>query len=350
MRVPRPAPGSLLVIQPGALGDTLLSLPAIRALRAGSPSDDLVLVTQREAGELLRDCGEIDAVVPIEGPGLTELLAGQAPASQVLRQTLLRCTLAVGWMNDPDGGLQAALGRAGCRRRRVRALATGAFQAVHQADRYLETVAGLVPVAVAPRALRVPPPVVEGGRRRLHQAGWSGREPLVVLHAGSGSPHKCADPGLFASAMRAWHSRGVSTVLLAGPADAEHLAAVTKGCTVPPMIVRGCDLRTVAGVLQHAALYVGYDSGITHLAAALGLAVIGLYGPTDPTRWAPREVNVRILRGAPCECPDWEAVQSCIEKPCLRIPAEALLEACEKQLAKRGAVTPGELQRSCEAL
>jgi len=51
----------------------------------------------------------------------------------------------------------------------------------------------------------------------------------------------------------------------------------------------------VAGLLRRAALYVGNDSGITHMAAAVGVPVVALFGPTDPARWAPQGGRVEVL-------------------------------------------------------
>ncbi len=334
MITPHHRRATILVIQPGALGDTLLSRPALGALRTGYPDHDLVLVAKGEVGRLLQACGEVDVAEPIEGAGLAELLAGQEPSSPDLRDALGRCVLAVCWVPDEDGGLQAAFARAGCPRVRIRRLSTGGFLAVHQTDRYLETIADLVPAALTPMDLSVPHTLADAGHLRLRRAGWAGRGPLVVLHAGSGSAHKCADPGLFASTIAAWQRQEMSPVLLAGPADDEHVDAVVRRCPRPPMVIAGCDLLTIAGLLTHASLYLGYDSGLTHLAAALGVPVIGLYGPTDPERWGLRHPRAKMLTGGRCGCLDWHQVRVCPTRPCLQVPAEILLASAQAQLAE----------------
>jgi ADP-heptose:LPS heptosyltransferase len=89
--------------------------------------------------------------------------------------------------------------------------------------------------------------------------------------------------------------RGASAVLVTGEADRPLLDALRAGAPGIPLI---CDqpLIDVAGVLAQCAGFLGNDSGLTHLAAALGLPVVALFGPTDPSTWGPRGPYVRILR------------------------------------------------------
>ncbi len=80
--------------------------------------------------------------------------------------------------------------------------------------------------------------------------------------------------------------------------------------------VRFGDLGELASWLSGARLYIGNDSGITHLAAAVGIPTLALFGPTDPAKWAPRGQNVTVLRSDPIE----------------NLPVEAVLEAANRQL------------------
>jgi ADP-heptose:LPS heptosyltransferase len=109
----------------------------------------------------------------------------------------------------------------------------------------------------------------------------------------------------------------------------------------------------VAGILAHIDLFVGHDSGLTHLAAALHLSTVALFGPTDPRRWAPRGPQVTVLTGDGCRCQGWDAIEACLDKPCLQIPAEKLIQACKEELRRQERVlcgihgkTTGRLVRS----
>jgi hypothetical protein len=93
-------------------------------------------------------------------------------------------------------------------------------------------------------------------------------------------------------------------------------------------VLRDLNLSLLAGVIAQAELFLGHDSGVTHLSSLLGVPTVALFGPTNPDRWAPRSNQVTVLRTAPCLCSSWEAVQACAEKPCLAVPVEQLIGRC----------------------
>lgn len=78
-----------------------------------------------------------------------------------------------------------------------------------------------------------------------------------------------------------------------------------------PNAVRFDNLYELACWLATARLYIGNDSGITHLAAAVGTRVIALFGPTDPSIWAPRGQNVRVIAQPTLESITVEEVVAC---------------------------------------
>jgi ADP-heptose:LPS heptosyltransferase len=94
--------------------------------------------------------------------------------------------------------------------------------------------------------------------------------------------------------------------------------------TQPP-VLRDLSLSLLVGVLAQTDLYIGNDSGVTHLAAIVGVRTVAVFGPTDPSRWAPSGSHVTILRGASCVCPTWDAVKTCHGKPCLDLDVEETL-------------------------
>jgi ADP-heptose:LPS heptosyltransferase len=97
-------------------------------------------------------------------------------------------------------------------------------------------------------------------------------------------------------------------------------------------------LLSVAGVTAHASLFVGHDSGLTHLAARLHVPTLALFGPTDPRRWAPRGPHVTVLAGTACRCEGWDEIRACREKSCLQISAETILGTCERMLQQQNLV------------
>jgi ADP-heptose:LPS heptosyltransferase len=91
-------------------------------------------------------------------------------------------------------------------------------------------------------------------------------------------------------------------------------------------------LRTLAALLRRGKCFIGNDSGITHLAAAVGTPSIALFGPTDPGVWGPRGENVSIIRGetdcSPCTP---ETLRGCTRQRCLEnIKVETVFKVMER--------------------
>jgi ADP-heptose:LPS heptosyltransferase len=125
------------------------------------------------------------------------------------------------------------------------------------------------------------------------------------------------------------HQKGTFPVLLEGPSDGQLVNRVQQLLEVAVPVLKNAELSTVAASISQARLYIGHDSGITHLAAALSIPTIACFGPTKPSRWAPLGNTVTVLTGDTCRCPDWGSVMNCREQTCLRIPPERIVEACQ---------------------
>jgi hypothetical protein len=149
-------------------------------------------------------------------------------------------------------------------------------------------------------AVTVPEVVQRRAAARLRDAGVLPRR-FLAIHPGSGSRRKNWPLERFAEVARRGAALGIGALWLRGPAEIE------RGLTIPPggTEVENLDLPTLAGVLQSAALYLGNDSGISHLAAAVGAPAVVLFGPSDSGVWGPRGSDVRIISTAsacaPCD-------------------------------------------------
>ncbi len=334
---------TITIIHPGTLGDVLLSLPAVKALRASFPGRKFGLLAGSEVGKLLQACGEIEQFFPLESDALASLLgdhamsSSQASASQALHEWLNRCDLAVCWMADRDGRLARRLGDLGVDRVIVGSPLSPDYRAAHQADRFIEIIREAVTANGYEGKLNIHDKVLEAAKGRLEAVGVLGKQPLAIVHPGSGSPHKCSEPTLLAGAVEWLRAHGAVPVLVGGPADDEKLAEVSGRCADCPPVFQGLDVLSMAGLLAQAQLFLGHDSGLTHLAAALHLPTVALFGPTDSNRWAPRGLHVSVLSGASCLCRErgWQAVQQCPDKPCLRVPVESLVLACKQGLQRQ---------------
>jgi Glycosyltransferase family 9 (heptosyltransferase) len=119
-------------------------------------------------------------------------------------------------------------------------------------------------------------------------------ERFVALHPGSGSKRKNWPAERFAALAEAL-APGEAFALIDGPADHDVCARVV---TLSPraVVVRDRPARNLGSFLSHARLFVGNDSGVSHLAAAVGAPTLALFGPTDPAIWGPEAPLARTLR------------------------------------------------------
>jgi ADP-heptose:LPS heptosyltransferase len=325
----------VLVIHPGAVGDVLLARPVLHLLRRRFPSHEIALLAGQAVGMLLRDGREIDRIFPLESTHLTELFAGSRNVHLQFSAWLATCDFAVGWLQDTEGVVADTLRILGVEHVYVKSPASPDLLSEHQAARYLEVIEGRVVGITACKPLALSSTLLERGRQVLQQFDRGRQERLVVIHPGSGSAYKCMEALRIIPVIEWLRQEGTTPMLLEGPADREPVAQVVAAMTVGLPVIRERDLSAVAALLSHADLYIGNDSGMTHLAAALSVSTIACFGPTSPRRWAPLGLRLSILTGVPCGCPTRNDVERCQVRVCLHIAAECIIEACRTQLMKQ---------------
>ncbi len=319
-----------VIVHPGGLGDVLLSVPAIRYLRQSFPSHELVLISERQVAGLLLACGKVDLAYPLDSSLLAELLAGVDCLSGRSRDRLAGCDLTVVWQADPDGACASALQRLGIKRIIVESPFSSRLRTNHQSERFLETLSPSASIREGSSSLQLPDEVLELGRSIVHCLNIRG--PIAAVHPGSGSSHKCCSPESLAATIDGLQRAGLTPVVVQGPADATQVQQVMAKSHAPIPLLRDLELRVMAGVLAYCGLFLGHDSGLTHLASCLDVPTIALFGPTNPSRWAPLGRRVTVVAGSSCICTTSEMVRLCAEKPCLRIPSEQVLAACLQTL------------------
>ncbi len=287
-----PRPPRLLVLRGGALGDFIVTLPVLSALRNRWPNAHIELIGYPHVAELARIGGLVDAVGSLHGAGIARFfgLRPQFPDEQ--RAYIRSFDIVFNFFHDPDDTVRTNLESAGARH-----VVSGSplVRDLHAVDHLLKPLeslaiyeAGAIPALALPQAERA------AGRERLHAAAAS---PAWIIHPGSGSPQKNWPIGRFIDTARRLKNAGRSAVFLVGEADEQVREALARNA---PDFSRmeGLSVCEAAQTLSAAAGYLGNDSGISHLAAALGAPTVALFGPTDPALWAPRGPHVTILRAA----------------------------------------------------
>jgi heptosyltransferase-3 len=262
---------STLAIHPGALGDVLLAVPALRALKTEHPAEPLVLGAQPRVGALLAALRIVDQAVPFDALRLDTLFVedGAVTPSDALR----RGQRVICWFGARDPVFT----------RRLRALLPGAIVASASGDgadpvwRHLLATVDAVPEG-SPAPCDPLPEARQAGRDALVRAGWRTGTRLVVAHPGAGGRGKRWSVEGFAQVLAPLCARPDLTVVLhEGPADADAAAALSARLGGDARLLRGLSLVELAGALAQAAAYLGNDSGVSHLAAAVGVPSVILF-------------------------------------------------------------------------
>lgn len=267
----------VLVIFPGALGDLLLLAPSIATLmHRGARVEISVQRALRPVVELVL---RIPAGPPVDGVEMGALYA--AASSAALARWVRGADVVHAWLGRDAHELARGLRDHG-----------GAAVVLHSVVRgdgprhASEEYAAMVGV----RRLRALEPAVASLRCPIDWA--CGFDRRLVVHAGAGSRAKRWDQAGFASVAAAWNDGGGQAVVLCGPAEDDAARWQAAGLQV----ASGLDLMGAAGLLASAASYVGNDSGISHLAGALGRFGVVLFGPTNPERWRPLAADLAVVR------------------------------------------------------
>jgi heptosyltransferase-3 len=275
-----------LVIFPGALGDFVCLLPALAALREMGFART-VLACKRELAPLVRAGGGAD-VLPIEGREASWLFHAEPPheAAELYGSfDRIDCFSGVG-IAEVENNVRRWAGSGG----RVHPFRPLAAQ--HLAAHFFERVAGVRRSADDLRVeLALPAEALEHARRRVAGLG----RPLLLVHPGSGGRRKRWSRSGFAEIVaRATTEGGVAVVC--GPAETGE-ADDWRAHAIP--VFDSLDLLEVASLAAVADRYLGNDSGISHLAGAVGAHGVVLFGPTDPALWRPLSPRLKALRLEP---------------------------------------------------
>jgi ADP-heptose:LPS heptosyltransferase len=160
------------------------------------------------------------------------------------------------------------------------------------------------------------------------------RSKVIILHPGSGGKKKVWPLDRFLNLTRTLqdHLRS-KTLIVLGPAEGPEVQKAFEGMKPnAPLLAKGLGLVQLASVMEGCWFFIGNDSGISHMAAALGLPTLVIFGPTDQRVWSPRgEKTFVVCRGVPCSpCPR-ERFFQCKDAECLRsIEMSEVLEGLEE--------------------
>jgi ADP-heptose:LPS heptosyltransferase len=300
----------ILVVTLADLGDALLTIPALQALRQTHPAARIVVLTTPVGSAALRD-QPIDEVIVFQKQRFNSPRALLQPDNlrnglelwQRLRAERFEACVILHHLTTWFGTLKyAALAAAsGATRRygldngrgffltdRVR---DAGFGARHQADYWLDLVGLLGAEAQQSQALPITETERATATQLLGSQGQTGQQ-LIALHPGSGAfaPARRWPAQRFAELADMLIDEGAQIVMVGGGEEADLRRAVLNQMRHAGSVIDvggRTALAELAAVLQRCALFIGNDSGLAHLAGSVGTPVVAIFGPTDPRAWGP---------------------------------------------------------------
>jgi len=279
----------ILVSHAGALGDFITALPSIGVWRRLHARERTVLLGRPAFAAL---CGGMFDEVWDAGAGRFASLYGPAPDARLA--DLFSSFVSALLFTPTASPLAANLAALGVREITKQepfpsgpSRAGGAGHFVHVVDYHLSLFPAQV-VTDADRIPRITPPDHPEAERTV-QPG------TIAIHPGSGSARKNWPLARFVELAHRLEARGGRMAWIEGPAERGGMPGDEPGTAGAVQIWRGLSLPALGARLSRCALFVGNDSGVSHLAAAVGCPSVVLFGATSPAVWAPRGERVEIV-------------------------------------------------------
>ncbi|MDP1590776.1 MAG: glycosyltransferase family 9 protein [Prosthecobacter sp.] len=269
-------PPRVLVIRGGAIGDFILTLPAIRLLRETIVGCHLEVIGYPAIAELARTAGLADSVRSLEHRTMAALFAKTAPIDEALAEHLRGFNLVVSFLYDPDGLFRASLERVG-----VKTLIECSPRVQNEGEHASKQLAkGLEKLAMF---------LEDAHLCRAHFERRLDDKARIAIHPGSGSEKKNWPLEHWLRLADEFSDHEV--IFITGEAEEARGVKIERHANWHALPLSELSTR-----LATCTAFLGHDSGISHLAAACGVPSLLLFGPTDPAIWAPPQPWVEILR------------------------------------------------------
>jgi len=277
--------GGILVVRGGALGDFILTLPVLAALRLRFPRRRLEILGYPSAASLAVAAGLADDVAALESPRLAGFFVpdGSWPAEVAAWFAGFECILS--FLHDPAGVFRSNLARCS---------SANFIAGPHRPDESL----GIHATELLLRPLQALGIRGADPRPRLPLSAPLARPPRLALHPGSGSDRKnWPEPRWAELLQRLARQTACDFLLIGGEAEGDRCARLAAALPHGRVrLAQNLPLPDLARLMRACSAFLGHDSGVTHLAAALDLPGLALWGETDLTTWRPQSPRLKILR------------------------------------------------------
>ena len=313
----------ILVIHQGALGDVILSFPALRSLKRERDAS-VALLCKDQVGRMAQESKVVDAHFPVESARFCGLFS--SPMSHDVQDFVsdYETIVLIGFSQDMEGTIKQHYGGPVYRITPRPSVEEESHVAVHLI-RQLEA-RGLLrngESEIAPKTSCFACPAGDQGKR----------EPpgnLLLIHPGAGSKRKRWPLENFIKVAAATRRMGLTEVaFVIGPAETDLLPIVMQRARGEFSVHKVEKLSQVMALMNISKCFVGNDSGLTHLAAFKGVPTVAVFGPSSPKRWWPIGCDTAVLRSDVDCVPCFElAEKNCDNPQCLNgVSVEMVLEA-----------------------
>jgi len=330
----------ILAIKFKYLGDVVVAVPALRALRDQWPEAELHVLVAEDAAPLLRHLPWLDKIWALPRTRGKAKINASWPVIRSLRE--LKFDRSVDFVGNDRGAILSRL--IGAKERLGVMPSDGHFvrrmaytRCIEEADHTRHEIvrdlhvlsAWGVPFPAEPKLeIRADPALAKEAAQLL-----PGHP--VIFHLSTSQPKKEWPASNWVELYNRAHEGGVKIALSSGPSAREQalLAEVWGALPQAPTIPPGLPLDTFLATVARARLFVSPDTAPLHLAAGLNIPTIGLFGPTAASRWAPIGALHQVVQGGLCPCSGhWHVCHaSC---PCMAAITPGAVWACiQKALA-----------------
>jgi predicted lipopolysaccharide heptosyltransferase III len=334
----------VLVVRLRSIGDTVLTTPSLFALRRFLPQARIDILLEDWVAPVLEDFAHVDSVIPLQRGSTT---------ARVRLASDLRATRYDVVYNLHGGTTATLLTRASGARYRVgfahyqysrlhnhlapSSLLLWGVAKAHSVEQQLALLGWTgVPVSDRPPThLAVNKAAAANVSARLQAAGINDTTPFAMVHPAAAFETKRWATENFARVAEDMSARGLLTVALSASNEAPVVAGLQANSTVPVIGLTDLSLPEVTALAARARLFVGNDSGIAHIAAAVGTPSVVVFGSSNIAHWKPWATAAAetVFEELPCQpCHGYFCEQFAQPECILRVPVERVTAAIERVL------------------
>jgi heptosyltransferase-1 len=344
----------ILIVKLGSIGDVVHTLPALALIRQTLPQAEISWVVERKAAEILRDNPLLDRLIEVDTKVLRRgLMSGEtlrAPRQQLRRLRASTFDIAL----DFQGLLKSAsiarlsgahrifgFAREGLREPASRFLFSKTIfvpKRTHVIRKNLALVSGALNVPIPGNSSDLEFPITASSDHESEaKQAVNGLGDYAILNPGGGWPTKLWSPARFgALADQLWNRHGLQSLISYGPGELELAQTVVDSSHCGYTRKVSLSLKGFYALATGAQVYVGGDTGPTHIAVAAGTPIVGLFGPTEWWRNGSLRENDICVERTDIACRVDCHRRACGNWICMDIEVEKLLEAVTERLRRSG--------------